>query len=72
MSFGFEGELAAGIVLIGSVSGDVASNLMAFITKANVALSVTMTVVSTFVALLMTPLLMSIFAGRFIPIDTLP
>ena len=70
-SFGFEGELAAGIVLIGSVSGGVASNLMAFIAGANVALSVTMTVVSTFVAPLMTPLLMSIFAGRFIPIDTL-
>ncbi len=70
-SFGFEGELAAGIVLIGSVSGGVASNLMAFIAGANVALSVTMTVVSTFVAPLMTPLLMGIFAGRFIPIDTL-
>ncbi len=71
ISFGFDGELAAGIVLIGSVSGGVASNLMAFIAKANVALSVTMTVVSTFVAPLMTPLLMGIFAGRFIPIDTL-
>ncbi|MFO7924014.1 MAG: bile acid:sodium symporter family protein [Bacteroidales bacterium] len=70
-SFGFEGELAAGIVLIGSVSGGVASNLMAFIAGANVALSVTMTVVSTFVAPLMTPLLMGVFAGRFIPIDTL-
>ena len=70
-SFGFEGELAAGIVLIGSVSGGVASNLMAFIARANVALSVTMTVVSTFVAPLMTPLLMGIFAGRFIPINTL-
>ncbi len=71
LSLGFDGELAAGIVLIGSVSGGVASNLMAFIAKANVALSVTMTVVSTFVAPLMTPLLMGIFAGRFIPIDTL-
>ncbi len=71
LSLGFEGELAAGIVLIGSVSGGVASNLMAFIAGANVALSVTMTVVSTFVAPLMTPLLMGLFAGRFIPIDTL-
>ncbi len=71
ISFGFEGELAAGIILIGSVSGGVASNLMAFIAGANVALSVTMTVVSTFVAPLMTPMLMGIFAGRFIPIDTL-
>lgn len=70
ISFGFEGELAAGIVLIGSVSGGVASNLMAFIAGANVALSVTMTVVSTFIAPVMTPILMSVFAGSFIPIDT--
>jgi bile acid:Na+ symporter, BASS family len=69
-SMGFDGELAAGIVLIGSVSGGVASNLMAFIAGANVALSVTMTVVSTFVAPVMTPLLMSVYAGSFIPIDT--
>lgn len=69
-SFGFEGELAAGIVLIGSVSGGVASNLMAFIAGANVALSVTMTVVSTFAAPLLTPVLMQTFSGRFIPIDT--
>lgn len=70
ISLGFEGELAAGIVLIGSVSGGVASNLMAFIAGANVALSVTMTVVSTFIAPIMTPILMSVFAGSFIPIDT--
>jgi bile acid:Na+ symporter, BASS family len=69
-SMGFDGELAAGVVLIGSVSGGVASNLMAFIAGANVALSVTMTVVSTFVAPVMTPLLMSVYAGSFIPIDT--
>lgn len=70
ISLGFEGELAAGIILIGSVSGGVASNLMAFIAGANVALSVTMTVVSTFIAPVMTPVLMSVFAGSFIPIDT--
>lgn len=70
VGMGFEGELAAGIVLIGSVSGGVASNLMAYIANANVALSVTMTVVSTCLAPVMTPLLMSILAGSFIAIDT--
>ena len=68
--FGFDGELAAGIVLIGSVSGGVASNLMCFIAKANVALSVTMTVISTFAAPFLTPLLMKVFANQFISIDT--
>ncbi|GAA5224909.1 bile acid:sodium symporter family protein [Membranihabitans marinus] len=67
---GFDGELAAGIVLIGSVSGGVASNLMAYIAGANVALSVTMTVVSTCLGPVMTPLLMSTFAGSFITVDT--
>lgn len=68
--FGFEGELAAGIILVGSVSGGVASNLMVFISKGNVALSVTMTVVSTFLAPILTPILMMVYAGRFIAIDT--
>lgn len=70
IALGFEGELAAGIVLIGSVSGGVASNLMCYIAGANVALSVTMTVVSTFAAPLLTPVMMKLYAGRFIPIDT--
>lgn len=71
VSFGFEGELAAGIILIGSVSGGVASNLMAYIAGANVALSITMTIISTCLAPIMTPLLMTTLAGSFIPIDTI-
>src|SRR5699024_6141273 len=47
LSFGFDGELAAGIILIGSCSGGVASNLMVYLARGNVALSVTMTFVST-------------------------
>ncbi|MDR8393416.1 bile acid:sodium symporter family protein [Aliifodinibius sp. S!AR15-10] len=68
-SFGFSGELAAGIVLIGSCSGGVASNLMVYLARADVALSVTMTFVSTLMAPLATPLLMSNLAGAFVPID---
>ncbi len=68
-TFGFEAEIAAGIVLIGSVSGGVASNVMAYIAKANLALSITMTAVSTVVAPLMTPLLMQLLANQFIAID---
>lgn len=66
---GFDGELAAGVVLIGSVSGGVASNVMAYVARANVALSVTMTCVSTLLAPLVTPWLMRVFAGTFVPID---
>ena len=68
-AFDFPAEIAAGIVLIGSVSGGVASNVMAYIAKANLALSITMTAIATLVAPLMTPLLMRLLANQFVPID---
>lgn len=68
-SFGFSGELAAGCVLIGSVAGGTASNVIAYLAKANVALSVTMTCCSTILSPLVTPLMMKLLAGRFIEID---
>jgi BASS family bile acid:Na+ symporter len=68
-TFGFPAEIAAGIVLIGSVSGGVASNVMAYIANANLALSITMTAISTLVAPLMTPLLMKVLANQFVPVD---
>ena len=68
-AFGFTGELAAGCVLIGSVAGGTASNVIAYLAKANVALSVTMTCCSTLLSPLATPLMMKALAGRFIEID---
>ncbi len=68
-AFGFEPEIAAGIVLIGSVPGGLASNVMAFLAKGNVALSVTLTAVGTVAAPIMTPFLMRVFAGQFIAVD---
>lgn len=67
--FGFEPEIAAGVILIGSCPGGVASNLMTFIAGGNVALSVTMTSCSTLVSPLMTPFLMKTLAGKLVPID---
>ena len=69
LAFGFTGELAAGCVLIGSVAGGTASNVIAYLAKANVALSVTMTCCSTLLSPFVTPLLMKAFAGRFVAID---
>jgi len=71
MAAGLDGEVAAGVVLIGSAAGGVASNVMAYIAGANVALSVSMTTVSTLAAPVMTPLLMRLLAGRFVEIDML-
>ena len=65
----FPPEIAAGIVLIGSSPSGLASNVMAYLAKVNVALSVTLTAVATLLAPLMTPLLMEHLAGEFIPIN---
>lgn len=69
VSLGFPPEIAAGIILIGSSPSGVASNVMAYLAKGNLALSVTLTAVSTLLAPVMTPLLMKIFAGQFVPIE---
>ena len=69
LAFGFSDELAAGCVLIGSVAGGTASNVIAYLARANVALSVTMTCCSTLLSPVATPLLMKVLAGRFVEID---
>ena len=53
--FNFPLEIAAGIILIGSSPSGLASNVMAYLAKANIALSVTLTAVATLVAPIMTP-----------------
>jgi BASS family bile acid:Na+ symporter len=68
-TFGFPPEIAAGIVLVGSSPSGLASNVMSFIARANLALSVTLTAVATMLAPLMTPTLMKLLAGQYIPID---
>jgi BASS family bile acid:Na+ symporter len=69
--FGFAPEIAAGIVLIGASPSGLASNVMSYIAKANLALSVTLTACATLLAPILTPFLMQVFAGQFIPIDFL-
>jgi BASS family bile acid:Na+ symporter len=71
MLFGFPPEVAAGVILIGSVSAGVASNLISYLAHGNVALSVTMTACSTLAAPVMTPFWMKTLAGKLVPIDFL-
>jgi BASS family bile acid:Na+ symporter len=68
---GFSSEIAAGIILIGCSPSGLASNVMSYLAKANLALSITITAVSTLLAPLFTPLLMKLLAGEFIEIDVL-
>jgi len=67
-AFGFTGELAAGCVLVGAVAGGTASNVVAYLAGADVALSVTMTCCSTLLSPFLTPLFMKLLAGRFVEI----
>jgi len=67
--FGFPPEIAAGVVLVGCMPSGLASNVIAFIAKANLPLSVTITAVSTLLAPLMTPLLMKYLGGQFVPVN---
>ena len=67
--FALEPEIAAGLILIGCSSSGLASNVMAFLARANLPLSVTLTVCATLVAPIMTPFLMGVLAGQFVPVD---
>ena len=67
--FGFPPEIAAGVVLIGSCSSGLASNVMAYIAKANLPLSITVTAVTTMLAPIMTPAWMKLLAGKMISVD---
>jgi len=68
-TFGFPPEIAAGIILIGCAPSGLASNVMSFIAKANLALSVTVTTCSTMLAPVLTPALMKLLAGQFVAVD---
>ncbi len=69
MAFTSNSEVAAGIVITGSSPGGVASNVICFLAKGNVALSVTMTAFSTLIAPIMTPTMTKLLAGAYIPVD---
>jgi BASS family bile acid:Na+ symporter len=64
--FHFDPEIAAGIILIGSCSSGLASNVMVYIARANLTLSVAVTAMATLAAPFFTPLLMKLLAGTYI------
>jgi BASS family bile acid:Na+ symporter len=66
--FHFEPEIAAGIILIGSCSSGLASNVMVYLARANLVLSVIVTAMATLAAPFLTPLLMKTFAGTLIEV----
>ena len=69
--FAFPPEIAAGVILIGSCSSGLASNVMAYIARSNLVLSVTVTAITTLVAPFLTPLLMKALAGALVEVEFL-
>src|SRR5207247_4273279 len=59
---------AVGVILVGCCPGGTASNVVNYLARANVALSVLMTMCSTFGAIIMTPLLTRWLAGTLVPV----
>ncbi|KAL3155679.1 hypothetical protein ABBQ32_012705 [Trebouxia sp. C0010 RCD-2024] len=66
---GLPTPFAIGICLVASCPGGTASNVVTFLANADVALSVMMTTVSTFAAVVMTPLLTKTLVGAMVPVD---
>ncbi|KAH9608567.1 hypothetical protein KSS87_017240 [Heliosperma pusillum] len=66
---GLPSHYAAGLILVGCCPGGTASNIVTYIARGNVALSVLMTAASTFSAVLMTPFLTAKLAGQYVAVD---
>lgn len=67
--FNFPPEIAAGIILIGCVPSGLASNVMSFLAKANLALAVTVGAISTLLSPFVTPILMKLLGGQYIEVN---
>jgi bile acid:Na+ symporter, BASS family len=66
--FNFPPEISAGIILIGCVPSGLASNVMSFLAKANLALAVTVGAISTMLSPFVTPMLMKLLGGQYIEV----
>lgn len=69
MIFKLSTELAVGVILVGTCPGGTSSNVMTYLAKGDVALSVGMTSVSTILAPIVTPILTLLYAGQRVNVD---
>jgi bile acid:Na+ symporter, BASS family len=66
---GLDPGLAVGVILVASCPGGMASNMISYLARANVALSVVLTMFSTMLAFFFTPMWTSALAGQYVPVD---
>lgn len=69
-AFSLPQELAIGVILVGCCPGGTASNVITYLAKGDLALSVGMTAASTLLAPLLTPFLVWLLAGTMVNVDT--
>ncbi len=69
--FNLSPELTVGVILVGTCPGGTSSNVMTYLAKGDVALSVGMTAVSTVLAPVATPLLTYLYAGQTVDVNLL-
>ncbi|MEI0567301.1 bile acid:sodium symporter family protein [Brachyspira pulli] len=71
LAFRLPPELAIGVILVGTCPGGISSNVITYLAKGDVPLSVGMTSVSTILAPLATPLLTLLYAGEKIDVNAI-
>ena len=69
LMFKLDPMIAVGVILVGCCPGGTSSNVITFLAKGDVALSVSITSISTLLAPIMTPILLKIFAGQLIDVE---
>ena len=67
--FALDEALTVGVILVGCCPGGTASNVITYLAKGDLALSVGMTGVSTLLAPVLTPLLVWLLAGKTVNVD---
>lgn len=67
-TLGLPAALLAGLVLVGASPGGTASNVICYLARGDVALSITLTTASTLLAVLLTPALTWLYAGQRVPV----
>lgn len=63
--------VVAGLILVGACPGGTASNIICYLARGDVALSITLTSISTLLAIIMTPLLTWLYIGQRVPVPVL-
>ncbi len=69
---GLDDTLTVGLIIVGCCAGGTASNVVTFLAGGNVALSISMTLVSTLLGVILTPLLIQFYAGHLVSIAVIP